>query len=234
MLRRILSIVIAFAATTAVAMGQNPEPARPGDRANQPPDRPASAAQTADRQTPAAPLMDTRMFVNAMAIAGMAEVQLGKLAAERAANADVKKFGEMMVTDHSKAGDELKAVATRLSVPMPTALDAKHRDLVDKLSKLKGAEFDREYMTAMVSGHEEVANALRARAQATGRSTTAQPPAANQPPAQKAETPAGATAVGTGGSAAGEEALTQWAAKALPTVQMHLERARALQQTTAR
>src|SRR5688572_11197129 len=49
---------------------------------------------------------DSQGFVNDMAIAGMAEVELGRMAADRAASADVKAFGQMMVTDHSKANDE--------------------------------------------------------------------------------------------------------------------------------
>jgi predicted outer membrane protein len=96
-----------------------------------------------------------------MAIAGMAEVQLGKLASDRAADADVKAFGQMMVTDHTKASGELLQLASGAGVQPPKQLDAKHQQLVDKLSKLRGAEFDREYVSAMVMGHEEVVAMLR-------------------------------------------------------------------------
>ena len=102
-----------------------------------------------------------------MTIAGLAEVQLGKMATERAANADVKAFGQMMVKDHTQANNELKQLASQLKVQTPTELDQKHKELVDKLSKLQGSEFDREYMNAMVQGHQEVLGKLRARAETT-------------------------------------------------------------------
>lgn len=153
---------------------------------------------------------DVRDFVNAMAVAGLAEVQLGNFAAQRAANADVKAFGQMMVSDHSKANDELKRVAARLKVEPPTKLDRRHQDLADRLSKLSGAAFDREYLAAMVQGHQDVLTQLQAQ---TGRRSAA-----------------GGEAARTAGPGANDEALTQWAAKTLPVVQQHLARAQQLQQ----
>ena len=60
--------------------------------------------------------LDARGFIEQMAIAGMAEVQLGKMAAERASNDDVKAFGQMMVKDHTQADQELMQIASRMSV----------------------------------------------------------------------------------------------------------------------
>ena len=114
----------------------------------------SGAASTAARAPHEAMQGDTRNFVDAMAIAGMAEVQLGKLAAERATSADIKAFGQMMVRDHSKANDDLKRVAARLKLEPSTQLDQKHRDVVERLTKLNGPEFDREYVAAMVHGHQ--------------------------------------------------------------------------------
>jgi putative membrane protein len=102
-----------------------------------------------------------RDFVNDVAIANMAEIELGKMAAEKGMNAEVKKFGQMMVDDHSKAGDSLKTVATRHNSPMPTALDDEHRDLRDRLSKLQGADFDREYARQMVQDHQKLVQELQ-------------------------------------------------------------------------
>ena len=98
-----------------------------------------------------------------------------------------------------------------MNLTLPKQLDQKHRDLVEQLSKLRGAAFDREYMNAMVPGHEEVAAKLRAK---TGMPAT--------PDAR------GSQSVGTSG-ARGDQ-LTQWAAKSLPTVQHHLEEAKEIQQ----
>jgi putative membrane protein len=104
-----------------------------------------------------------RDFVHDTAIAAMGDIQLGKMAAERGTTPDVKKFGQMMVDDHTAAGDKLKAIATDYSVELPTELDDKHRDLGDSLSKETGAEFDRKYMAAMVDGHEGFIDKLESR-----------------------------------------------------------------------
>jgi putative membrane protein len=48
-----------------------------------------------------------------MTIAGLAEVQLGKLASERASSAEVKAFGQMIVKDHSQANEEPRYPATQ-------------------------------------------------------------------------------------------------------------------------
>jgi putative membrane protein len=85
---------------------------------------------------------------------GMAEVELGKLALQKSQNADVKKFAQMMITDHTKANDELKALAAKKSIVLPTDI-GDHKETVDDLSKLSGAEFDKEYVEAMVDDHEE-------------------------------------------------------------------------------
>jgi putative membrane protein len=96
-------------------------------------------------------------FVMDAAHAGMAEVELGKLATEKASKDEVKKFGQQMVDDHSKAGDELKSIAQTKNITWPTELDAKHKAVRDRLMKLSGDGFDRAYMQEMVAGHQKVA-----------------------------------------------------------------------------
>lgn len=98
-------------------------------------------------------------FMTKAALGGMAEVELGKLAATRAQSAQIKQFAQKMVTDHTKANDELKALAGEKNFSMPVRLDAKHQDVLDKLNNLSGAQFDKVYVEAMVADHEEsVAN----------------------------------------------------------------------------
>jgi putative membrane protein len=96
-----------------------------------------------------------KMFMDKAAQGGMAEVQLGQLATEKAQSDDVKKFGQRMVDDHSKANDQLKSLASQKSVTLPTDLNAKDKALKDRLSKLSGAQFDHAYMQAMVKDHKE-------------------------------------------------------------------------------
>src|SRR5438270_4594202 len=90
-----------------------------------------------------------RNFVNQAASGGMAEVKLATLAMDRGQSMEVKQFARKMLEDHTKANTELQGLAEKKSLPLPTALDAKHKLAYDKLAKLDGAAFDREYMKAM-------------------------------------------------------------------------------------
>jgi putative membrane protein len=96
-----------------------------------------------------------RKFMEKAAEGGMAEVEMGKLGQQNGSRDDVKKFGERMVQDHSKANDELKQLASSKGVTLPTELDSKHRHDHDKLAKLSGDKFDREYMEHMVKDHKK-------------------------------------------------------------------------------
>ena len=94
-------------------------------------------------------------FVKEAAEGGMMEVELGKVAADKASSQKVKEFGQRMENDHGKANAELKQLAADKGVDLPTALEGKKKSTVERLSKLSGAEFDREYMRTMVSDHKE-------------------------------------------------------------------------------
>jgi len=149
-----------------------------------------------------------RSFVDDLTIAGMAEVELGRMAMERGANAEVKQFGDMMVKDHSKAGEALKQVAMKHAIPTPARLDQKHEDLKTTLSNLRGAEFDREYMKAMVEGHEDVVDRLQTRASEDrfgDDKGTVKPEGSDNPV---------------------EADINAWAANALPTTRHHLDEAK--------
>jgi len=94
-------------------------------------------------------------FVKAAASGGMHEVELGKLAADRAKDPGVKQFGQMMVTDHTKANEELKKVAKGGGFTIPDKLDEKQQKEIDRFKNLTGDAFDREYAKHMVKDHEE-------------------------------------------------------------------------------
>ena len=96
-----------------------------------------------------------RKFMEKAAAGGMAEVELGNLAKQKAGNAQVKEFGEKMVQDHGKAGDELKQIASAKGVALPTSVDKDHKKDLDKLARLSGDKFDREYMEHMVKDHKK-------------------------------------------------------------------------------
>jgi putative membrane protein len=129
-------------------------------------DRPAPTANSSgqqDRQVRAVSSSGSEdiEFVLDAAKGGMAEVELGKLAAEHAKNDEVKKFAQRMVDDHSKAGDELKSIAERKGIKLPQDIDAKDKALMNRLQKLNGAAFDRAYMQAMVGDHVKDVNEFK-------------------------------------------------------------------------
>lgn len=97
---------------------------------------------------------DTNFTVHATH-GGMAEVKLGQMATEKATHEKVKAFGQRMVADHSKANEKLLDLAKRKNITVGKDLDEKHKNESDRLSKLSGAEFDREYMTMMVKDHRK-------------------------------------------------------------------------------
>ena len=95
-----------------------------------------------------------KAFITKAAQDGKAEVMLGQLAAERGGSDSVKQFGQRMATDHGKANDELAQLAQQKGVTVPDA-DSSHKKMHDRLSKLSGAQFDREYMREMTRDHDK-------------------------------------------------------------------------------
>lgn len=100
-------------------------------------------------------LEDASEFAVEAAASSMMEVQLGQLAQTKATSPAVKQFAETMVTEHSKANDELKTLAQQKNITLPTSLTEDHQKKYDDLNQKQGAEFDREYMNLMVKAHEE-------------------------------------------------------------------------------
>jgi putative membrane protein len=98
---------------------------------------------------------DSAKFANEAAQGGMAEVEFGRMAAQRAADPSVRAFGQRMVADHSKATTELKALAGRKGMQLPNDMNSEQKSEMEKLAKLSGAEFDKEYMAAMVKDHQD-------------------------------------------------------------------------------
>jgi putative membrane protein len=96
-----------------------------------------------------------REFMRTAAMGNLAEVELGNLAVQRAARPEVKDFGARMVKDHTAANADLTALARTKGVDLPTAPGPEHQAVRDRLSALRGADFDRAYMQEMVKDHTE-------------------------------------------------------------------------------
>jgi len=94
-------------------------------------------------------------FVFKASAGGLAEVNLGTLAAKQASDPAVKRFAQKMVDDHTKANKELLDIAGKGRLPVAPRMDARHQKIAETLAGLSGAAFDREYMTGQVKDHEE-------------------------------------------------------------------------------
>lgn len=144
--RTALAIAISCLAVPVFAQG-NASPQGPSSTKSH---DAASAARSPAAGALSAP---DRKFMQDAAIGGLEEVELGKLAQQKAASDDVKQFGQRMSDDHAKANDKLQSIASAKGVTLPTRLDKKAQADVDKLSTSK--HFDRDYMAMMVKDHEK-------------------------------------------------------------------------------
>jgi putative membrane protein len=92
-------------------------------------------------------------FLNAAAVGGMMEVEAATVAASKSNNTAVKEFALMMLKDHGKANQEVKTLATKLSIAIPTALPDEHAMHIKDLQKLYENKFDQQYITMMINDH---------------------------------------------------------------------------------
>jgi putative membrane protein len=104
---------------------------------------------------------DDKHFVEAALKGGMTEVDLGKMAAEKGASADVKQFAQKMVTDHTRMGDKMKTIAGQIGVTPPSMDTLSGMGDEAKLKVLSGKSFDDAYISAMLKDHEDDLEAFR-------------------------------------------------------------------------
>jgi putative membrane protein len=126
--------------------------AQPGLAQNQDTTKPPQAMPATQTQQLAQADVD---FAKTAAGAGMAEVKLGKLAEQQAQSEQVKQFGQRMVTDHTKANDQLKAIAEKKKIDLPQSPPDAAQKAYDDLQKKSGQEFDQAFMDTMVKDHHK-------------------------------------------------------------------------------
>ena len=91
----------------------------------------------------------------------MEEIQLGQLAQQKGTLQDVKDLAKMLTDEHNKAMNDLRALASRESIAIPTATTDKVKNAYDKLNeKAPGNDFDKEYCDMMVKGHNDAIDAF--------------------------------------------------------------------------
>lgn len=83
------------------------------------------------------------------------EIELGKLALSKSANADVKSLAQMMIDQHTKAAKDTKMLAEAKNISLPLAITEDGQEAYNDLNKKTGADFDKKYAQMMVDGHEK-------------------------------------------------------------------------------
>ena len=147
---------------------------------------------------------DDATFVKMAASSGMEEVEVSKIAVDKAKNAEVKRFAERMLRDHGKTTGELKGMLGQLqgvsAQQMPTGLDQQHQALLQQLQGAQqGAEFDRVFAQQQLQSHQAAVELFRAYAQSGD-----------------------------------DARLKQWASQTLPSLEEHLREAQQLLQPATR
>jgi len=94
-------------------------------------------------------------FVMEAAMGGLMEVQAGQLAQQNAKSQRVKDFGGMMVTDHTKANDELRSYASGHGINLSDSLSASMQKHINAMKNMKGSAFDKHYVSMMVEDHQK-------------------------------------------------------------------------------
>ena len=189
---RRLGLALATAGLAALSMGGAWAQTTSSSPATTPAAR-ANAGATAKADDSKIARADSGMLTD-LVEANRAEISAGKLALEKSQNADIKKFAQMMVDDHSKALTEVEALAQTKNVKLPDGIGAVHKTKEVALKALSGNTFDNQYAKRAGLGDHESTVKLLKKIQADSKDAD----------------------------------LKALATKMLPTVEHHLEMARAL------
>ena len=165
---RKIGIASAPVLLAGVLLAQNPGGGGGAQQPNTPTQQQPSATMgTPGATAPTAQNFGDQAFVTKALEGGMAEVELGKLAADKSQSQDVKQFAQKMVNDHSQMGDKwFQPLAKELGVSEPKGPSKKDKKLIEKLQGLSGQQFDTEYIQAMVKDHQEDLKEFQNEAQA--------------------------------------------------------------------
>ena len=121
----------------------------------------------AGAQSPSSTADQDKQFVTTASLSDYTEMTFSKLALQKATNPQVKAYAQKMITDHTKLETEMKPVADKLGVTPATALDSEHQQLYDQMNQLSGADFDKQYMTAMDTDHHKSLDSFKSEAAST-------------------------------------------------------------------
>lgn len=110
-------------------------------------------SQTTENTQSTQPGTKDTHFIRKAAEGNLAEVDLGKLGAEKSQNSQIQQFSKSLQTDHQSANQKLQSIAQQQGVQMPQTLDSKHQREVSRLQKLSGNQFDKEFAVTALREH---------------------------------------------------------------------------------
>lgn len=123
-------------------------------------DSSASGDSTGKAAIPSTVSKADQDFAVNTANAGMTEIQAGQMAQQKGMAKDVKDYGAMMVKDHTEAADQLKAIAARKNITLPSTVSSDMQKNLDDLQGKSGKDFDKAYIDMMISDHKKVISAF--------------------------------------------------------------------------
>ena len=115
----------------------------------------ATDANTSTSNTGVVTDEKSKEFLTKAANSGMAEVQLAKMAQQKATIDAVKSFAAMLERDHTAVGDQVKSFANQRNVTLPSAPSDDKQKMVNDMDKMSGKAFDKEFISMMVKGHND-------------------------------------------------------------------------------
>jgi putative membrane protein len=153
----LLTVFVCMAGCTPAANVNSTVTTNTNSNANANVARPSPTAPPATAAVP-----DARTFAFDVAQSNMAEIALARLAAQKGQSADVKRFAQRVIADHSKVLAELKQTAATKNITLPADVKPEQKQTHDRIAALSGPAFDREFMAAMVEGHDKSVKTFQA------------------------------------------------------------------------
>jgi putative membrane protein len=121
-----------------------------------------AATGMGDPNGPTAPHATDEEFMKSAAHSDQNEIQQSKMALAKGVTGMVKEHAEKMIADHTKSTADLKVIAAKKGVTLPTDMDAEHKAMAPAMEKLSGKDFEAKYMQQMVTDHQKTANTMMA------------------------------------------------------------------------
>ncbi|MBO2013113.1 DUF4142 domain-containing protein [Hymenobacter negativus] len=121
----------------------------------------------ADPNGPTGPHKDDNEFMMTAAHSDQNEIQQSKMALAKGVTGMAKDMANQMIADHTKSTADLKTIADKKGVKLPTDMDAEHKALAPAMEKLSGKELEAKYLAQMQTDHQKTANTMAAHAKMT-------------------------------------------------------------------